>query len=96
MPVVANVVVKEAVPLAPVVEVAPAGVTVCGVPMVLLPSLNVTVPVGPWVLLLGDVIVTDRVTCWFVGTGFWLADIEAPVEAGVTVTETVVGEVGGL
>ena len=60
-PVVAKVVLREAVPLAPVVEVALAGVTFA-VPTVVLPSLNVTVPVGPWVLLLWDAMLTDRVT----------------------------------
>ena len=82
-------------PPAKVVEVAPTGVTLT-VWMVLLPSSNVTLPVAPVVLILWELIVTDRVTCWFVGTGFWLALNEAAVEAGVTVTETVVGVPGGL
>lgn len=42
----AKVALMEAVPLAPAVEVAPAEVTVA-VPIVALPSLKVTVPVGP-------------------------------------------------
>jgi hypothetical protein len=76
-------------------EVALTGVTFA-VPMEVLPSLNVTVPVGPWVLLLWEPIVTDKVTCWFAGTGLGLALSEADVVAGVTVTETVVGALGGL
>ena len=84
MPLVAKVVVKVAVPLAPTVAVAPAGVTFA-VPMVVLPSLNVTVPVGPCVLLLWEPMVTDKVTCWFGDTGFALADTEAAVAAGMTV-----------
>ena len=95
MPVVAKVVVKTAVPLAPTVVVAPAGVTFA-VPMVLLPSLNVTVPVGPCVLLLWEPMVTDKLTCWFGGTGFGVADPDAVVVAGVTVTISVTAVVTGL
>ena len=80
----AKVVVKTAVPLAPTVAVAPAGVTFA-VPMVVLPSLNVTAPVGPCVVLLWEPMVTDKVTCWFGGAGFGLAATEAAVAAGATV-----------
>ena len=51
---------KTAVALAPAVTVAPAGVAVA-VPMVVVPSLKVTFPVGPVMLLLGVVIATDKV-----------------------------------
>jgi len=88
-------VLNDAVPLAPAFAVAPAGVTFA-VPMVVLPSLNVTVPVGPWMLLLWDAMLTDKVTAWFVGTGFGLAPSDEVVEAGVTVTVSVAGAVTGL
>jgi len=94
-PVEAKVVLKDAVPLAPAVAVALAGVTLA-VPIAVLPSLNVTVPVGPCVLLLWDAMLTERVTAWFAGTGFGLAPSEALVEAGVTVTMSATGVVTEL
>jgi len=95
VPVVARVVLRDAVPLAPAVAVALAGVTFA-VPIEVLPSLNVTVPVGPWVLLLCELIFTDKATAWFVGTGFGVAVTEEVVLAGVTVTMSVVTLAGGL
>lgn len=84
----------EAVPLAPTVD-APAGVTVA-VPMVLLPSLKVTLPVGPCALLLCELIAIDKVTAWFAGTGFAATDKTADVLAGVTMTVSFSGVVTGL
>ena len=57
-----KVVVREAVALAPAVAEAPAGVALA-VPRVAVPSLNVTVPVGPCVLLLCEEMATESVTC---------------------------------
>ena len=90
-----NVAFIEAVPLAPALDVAPAGVTEA-VPMVVLPSLKVTLPVGPCALLLCELIPTDKVTAWFAGTGFGLAVMEAEVLAGVTVTVSFTGVVTAL
>ena len=60
VPVVAKEIFKIAVALAPAVAVAPAGARVA-VPIVAVPSLNVTFPVGPSVLLDCELIATDRV-----------------------------------
>ena len=91
VPDVANVAVVDAVPLAPTVEVAPTGVTVA-VPIVVVPSLKVTLPVGPWALLLWVAITTDRVTCWFTGTGLALGVKVGVVVAGVTIRLSVTAE----
>jgi hypothetical protein len=95
VPLVVKVILNEAVPLAPTVAVAPAGVTFA-VPRLAVPSLNVTVPVGPCALLLMDPMVADKVTCWLVGTGFALAATDAVVAVGVTVTVSVTAVVTGL
>jgi hypothetical protein len=55
-----NDVFKVAVALAPAVVVAPAGVS-GAVPIVAVPSINVTLPVGPTALLLCVLIATDNV-----------------------------------
>jgi hypothetical protein len=52
-----KVVVRVAVPLAPALAVAPAGNTLAGLPIGVPPLKNVTVPLGPAVLLLADEIV---------------------------------------
>ena len=90
-----KVCVKEAVPLAPALDVALAGVTVA-VPIEVPPSLKVTVPVGPWVLKACELMATDTVTAWFVGTGLGLAVREEDVVAGVTVTMSVAALPGAL
>jgi hypothetical protein len=74
-PVIAKDVVKAAVP----VELTVA------VPIAVVPSLKVTLPLGPVVLLLWELIITDRVTCWFAGTGLALSVKAVVVVAGVTV-----------
>ena len=90
-----KVCVKEAVPLAPALDVKLAGVTVA-VPIEVPPSLKVTVPVGPWVLKACELIATDKVTAWLVGTGLGLAVREEDVVAGVTVTMSVAALPGAL
>jgi len=62
VPVEVNVVCRLAVPLAKAIAVAPAGTTVTGLPICVVPLKNVTVPPGPAVLLLCDAMVAVSVT----------------------------------
>ena len=77
------VVVSVAVQDAPAFIVAPAGVQLTGAPRFVVPFLNCTVPVGPWLELLCDV--TTAVTLIEVAE-FAVPATTMAVVAGVIVT----------
>jgi hypothetical protein len=95
VPVVAKDVFKTAVALAPAVAVPPAGTT-AAVPIVVAPSLNVTFVVGPTVLLLAELIVTDSVTAWLTCTVLAPGERVVVVVAGDTITVSVTAVVTAL
>jgi len=94
-PVVAKDVFRTAVALAPAVAVAPAG-TAAAVPIVVAPSLNVTFIVGPTVLLLAELIVTESVMPWLACTVLAPGERAVAVVAGDTITVSVTAVVTGL
>jgi hypothetical protein len=95
-PVVVNVHVSAAVPLAKVVADAAAGTTATGLPIGVPPSENVTVPLGPTTLLLWELIVAVNVIGVPELTLDTLATVAVAVVAFVTVTLSVVAAAGGM
>jgi hypothetical protein len=95
VPVVAKDVFKTAVALAPAVAVAPTGVTVA-VPRLVVPSMKVTFPVGPAVLLDCVLMATDKVMPWLVCTVVAPAVTTVAVVALDTVTVSATGVVTAL
>jgi hypothetical protein len=90
-----KVVVRVAVPLAPAVAVAPADSTL-GLPIGVVPLKNVTVPLGPAVLLLAEEIVAVNVIGVPDATVDVLGTMAVAVGALDTVTLSGTAALGGL
>jgi len=95
-PVELNVHVRAAVPLAPAETDAAAGTTLTGLPICVPPSENVTVPLGPAVLLLLELMVAVNVMGVPEATVEGLGTVVVAVVAFVTATLSVVAAAGGL
>ena|SRR5438477_8891134 len=95
-PVELNVHVRAAVPLAPAKTDAAAGTTVTGLPICVPPSENVTVPLGPAVLLLLELMVAVNVIGVPEVTVDALGTVVVAVAACETVTVSVTGAVTAL
>ena len=87
---------NTAVPLAPAKTDAAAGTTVTGLPICVPPSENVTVPLGPAVLLLLELVVAVNVMGVPEATVEGLGTVVVAVVAFVTATLSVVAAAGGL
>src|SRR5438046_317199 len=87
---------NTAVPLAKAVADAPADTTLTGLPIGVPPSENVTVPLGPAVLLLLELMVAVNVMGVPVVTVDTLGTVAVAVAAFVTVMLSVVAAAGGL
>jgi len=87
---------RVAVPLAKSIADAPAGTTLTGLPICVPPSENVTVPLGPAVLLLLELILAVNVMGVPEVTVDELGTVEVNVGALVTKRFFVVAEAGGL
>ena len=96
MPVEVNIVVNTAVPPAKVVAVDPAGVTLTALPIGVLPSENVTVPVAPTALPLDEEIVAVSVIGVPEATVDTLGTVAVEVAAFDTIRLSVTGVVTAL